>query len=119
MPTLKKQSICIVCRKTFNGTGRYCPLHKPARKKDLRPNSGKRGYDHGWRKVRDAVLTEYGIPPHLRHLYDVDHNPPYDRLMEPDHTRYQLIPRLHADHSSKTAQEDVRRDVRGRIIGKR
>lgn len=78
----------------------------------------KRGYDHTWRKVRAEVLTEYGIPKELWSQYDVDHNPPYNPNIESDHRNYELIPRLHADHSRKTAVEDTPRDKKGNFARK-
>lgn len=118
MPTIEKKSICIVCRKSFVGTGDYCPEHKPKRKPDTRANSGKRGYGTTWRKIRAKVLSDWGIPKERWHLYDVDHNPAYNAEIEPDHTKYNLIPRLHADHSRKTAEKDVKRDKNGRFLAK-
>lgn len=47
-----------------------------------------------------------GIPEDQWRLYDVDHNPPYDPSREPNHWAYSLVPRLHADHSRKTAAHD-------------
>ena len=52
------------------------------------------------------VLQKAGIPRGEWGKYDVDHNPPYNPALEPDHTKYQLIPRLHGEHSSKTVRED-------------
>ncbi len=86
----------------------YCAKHVPERKRsvDSRPSPSKRGYGRQWRKIRERVLREYGIPKEHWHLYDVDHEPPYDPDVEPDHTRYTLTPRLHAEHSRKTAKYD-------------
>jgi 5-methylcytosine-specific restriction protein A len=87
----------------------YCSLHKPApsiRLPDRRAAPSSRGYDREWRKVREEVLARYDIPRRLWPRYDVDHNPPYNPAIEPDHRKYTLIPRLHAEHSSKTARED-------------
>lgn len=112
MPTISSTHICASCRRSFTGSGSLCPQCRP---KDNRKPAFKRGYDHTWRKVRSAVLTEYNIPKELWPLYDVDHNPPYDPRIEADHTKYELIPRLHAEHSRKTATEDVRRYQNGQI----
>jgi hypothetical protein len=77
------------------------------RARDHRPSPAKRGYGREWReKIRPRVLREHGIPRDQWHLYDVDHNPPYDPDVEPDHIKYQLVPRLRPDHSRKTARED-------------
>ncbi len=123
MPRLNTQSRCDRCGATFKGAGLLCPACKPRYKdtvQGMRPrrSPSKRGYDHTWRKVRAKVLAEAGIPPEQWPLYDVDHNPPYNPGWEPDHTKYTLIPRLHDDHSSKTAQEDNRRNSDGKFRGK-
>jgi hypothetical protein len=81
-----------------------------------RDNSQWYGYE--WRKIRARVLVAYGIPKDQWSLYDIDHNPPYNPDIEPDHRMYTLIPRLHADHSRKTATEDNTRDTRGVFIAK-
>jgi len=60
-----------------------------------------------------------GIPQNQWPLYDVDHNPPYDPIKEPDHRRYVLVPRLRSDHSRKTATQDCQRDTMGRFIKKK
>lgn len=52
------------------------------------------------------MLLAHGIPRERWPEYDVDHVPAYNPAIEPDHTKYQLIPRLHADHSRKTVRED-------------
>ncbi|ADK81106.1 hypothetical protein [Sediminispirochaeta smaragdinae] len=75
-------------------------------RQDRRKSSTQRGYGAAWRKIRIEVLQAWGIPKRLWPKYDVDHNPAYDRRIEPDHRKYQLIPRLHADHSRKTAKFD-------------
>lgn len=86
----------------------YCEKHvrKTVRTKDTRPSPSKRGYGRQWQKIRERVLREYGIPKERWYLYDVDHEPPYDPAVEPDHTKYLLTPRLHAEHSRKTAKYD-------------
>ena len=95
--------------------GGRCELHAAAdearlrerpRQPDTRPSAARRGYDAGWRQVRAEVLRAAGIPRAEWPLYDVDHNPPYDRARERDHRKYQLVPRLHGAHSSKTNRED-------------
>lgn len=111
MPTLQKRSICVVCRRSFDGSGDYCPQHRKPRKP--RPSSAGRGYGYRWQKVREEVLLRHGIPREQWSLYDVDHNPPYNKEIEPDHRKYQLTPRLHAEHSRKTAEQDIKRDERG------
>jgi hypothetical protein len=87
-------------------------------RKDSRKSSARRGYGNTWRKIRENVLYKNGIPRDQWPLYDVDHNPPYDPSIEPDHSRYLLIPRLHAEHSSKTATEDTQRGSDGRYLMK-
>lgn len=84
---------------------RYCLKHK-REKSNGRKSAAKRGYDWRWRKIRERVLMMAGIPKEQWPLWDVDHNPLYNPAVEPDHTKYQLIPRLHADHSRKTVQHD-------------
>lgn len=118
MPRLEKNSICIICRRSFVGTGDYCPDHKPI-KIDNRQSASMRGYDHGWRKIRIEVLKKAGIPRTMWHLYDVDHNPPYDPDIEPNHRKYHLIPRLHTEHSRKTAENDIKRDEKGLFLPKK
>lgn len=91
----------------------------PKRKKDTRPSRSKRGYNSYWYKVRQEVLQSYRIPRELWPLYDVDHNPPYNKEVEPDHRKYTLIPMLKAEHSRKTAREDVKRDKKGKFVKKK
>jgi 5-methylcytosine-specific restriction protein A len=110
MPT-KPARMCRIpnCPNLTQDPSGYCPLHKPAysvRKPDKRMAPSRRGYCRAWRKVREEVLERYGIPRHLWSRYDVDHNPPYNPAVEPDHRKYTLIPRLHAEHSSKTCHKD-------------
>lgn len=81
-----------------------CPLH--GRAPDTRPSATARGYGWEWRKVRAEVLRQHGIPEAEWHLWDVDHSPRYDPANEPDHRRYTLTPRLHGEHSRKTATSD-------------
>lgn len=78
----------------------YCDRHKEQAPKGK--GSTERGYGYKWQQVRIGVLREAGIPRELWPDYDVDHNPPYDALIEPDHNKYTLIPRLHTEHSVKT-----------------
>jgi hypothetical protein len=63
------------------------------------------------------VLRDHGIPQDQWPLYAVDHNPPYNPEVEPDHSKYKLVPRLIEDHNSKTAREDTKRDHKGRFSG--
>lgn len=91
----------------------YCPAHvhlyKPFTRSDTqRPSASSRGYNRSWQSIRARVLAEHNIPKVDWPRYDVDHNPPYDSKVEPDHTKYTLIPRLHADHSRKTIRESIR-----------
>jgi 5-methylcytosine-specific restriction protein A len=90
---------------------RYCADHAPlhpryVRPEDSRPSPHKRGYDAEWRKIRAEVLVRHHIPKAQWGAYDIDHNPPYNRLIESDHRKYELIPRLRSDHSRKTATQD-------------
>ncbi len=114
MPRRVASAICMSCRKTFQGEGTKCRACRPA---DTRPSNADRGYDHAWRKVRAEVLEEHGIPRELWSKYAVDHNPRYNAAVEPDHRKYNLIPRLMRDHNRKTAIEDTRRDYKGRFSG--
>lgn len=104
-----------------DGTG-YCPEHARFyipfnRPVDERYSASRRGYGRGWRVIRERILAAYGIPRERWIYYDVDHVPAYDPEREPDHNKYQLIPRLHAEHSRKTVLEDGgwgnRRTTRG------
>jgi hypothetical protein len=51
--------------------------------------------------------------------YDVDHNPPYNPDIEPDHRKYTLVPMLRSDHSRKTVREDMKRDSEGKFLKKK
>ena len=73
---------------------------------DNRPSPSERGYGSDWRKIRERTLRLYGIPMYQWHKWDVDHSPVFDKAIEPDHSKYKLTPRLHAEHSSKTAARD-------------
>jgi 5-methylcytosine-specific restriction protein A len=88
----------------------YCEAHsylaETMRKPDRRPSASRRGYDAEWRRIRERALRDAGIPESRWSLYAVDHNPPYNPEIEPDHTRYTLIPRLISEHNRKTARED-------------
>lgn len=117
MPSRAHYSICNRCRITFVGTGTLCPSCKGIQQS--RPSPSSRGYDGRWRKIRARVLEAAGIPKEAWHLYAVDHNPPYDQAVDPDHTHYELVPRLIAEHNRKTAREDVKRDASGRIRGRK
>ncbi len=98
------------CPNLTSDSSGYCDVHaamRPAgRMPDKRPSSPRRGYGRDWQKIRAEVLTKTGIPRNLWPLYDIDHNPPYNPAIEPDHRKYTLIPRLHGEHSSKTCRED-------------
>ena len=87
-------------------------------RRDARKSAARRGYGHKWRKIREEVLSRAGIPQHHWYLYDVDHNPPYDPDVEPDHRKYELVPLLHAEHSWKTAERDMKRTKTGRFCEK-
>jgi hypothetical protein len=104
---------------THRGEGALCAQCKPvAQPKKGRPSNSERGYGREWRKIRKEVLRSYGIPEQDMKLYAVDHNPPYSRDIQPDHRMYSLVPRLIAEHNSKTAREDTSRDERGRFKGR-
>jgi hypothetical protein len=64
------------------------------------------GYGHGWARIRREVLRAHGIPEAEFHLWDLDHRPPYNPKIEPDHRRYDLVPMRHGTHSTKTARQD-------------
>jgi len=116
VPYRSKSKRCPGCGRTHQAETVKCPACKasaPARAS--RPSASSRGYGHGWRKTRAAVLRKHGIPRDQWHLYDVDHNPPYNPTVEPNHSAYTLIPRLKSAHSSKTATEDTPRDSLGRF----
>lgn len=83
---------------------------------DNRLGASARGYDANWRKVRAEVLTSAGIPETDWPKYVVDHRPPYNPAIEPDHRKYQLVPMLKADHSRKTVLHDQNRS--GNSFGK-
>lgn len=89
----------------------YCEEHAPAvpASSPLSPprrSAARRGYGRGWRRIRERALTSYGIPRHDWPLYDIDHRPPYDPDVEPNHSRYTLVPMLRSNHSRKTAREN-------------
>ena len=112
MPT-KPAKPCRVrtCANLTASPSGYCDLHahlyKPfTRSTDTRTSSSARGYGAKWRSIRAKVLKNAGIPKEQWPLYDVDHNPPYNPAVEPNHLMYTLIPRLHSEHSRKTAKED-------------
>jgi hypothetical protein len=112
--TVAMRNLCRApaCRRlAVDGTS-YCLEHaylqqesaKP--KHDSRPSPSRRGYGTNWRKIRERILASSGIPREQWRRYDIDHNPPYNPAVEPDHNKYTLIPRLHGDHSRKTIRED-------------
>lgn len=88
----------------------YCKAHESLvpslRKPDNRSPERQRHYGREWRGIRAEVLMDNGIPRADWPKWDVDHNPKYNPAIEPDHRKYTLIPRLHADHSVKTVRED-------------
>lgn len=101
-------------------SGSYCAGHsrQAPKQQDRRPSSSVRGYGRTWRRVRERTLRAHGIPPDRWPLYAVDHNPPYDPEIDPNHNHYTLIPRLIAEHNRKTATVDTKRDELGRFSGK-
>lgn len=120
MPSRVKNRRCPRCGRTHKGERAVCDTCSPKepRKRDERPSSSSRGYGPEWRRVRARVLADWGIPEEDWPLYHVDHNPPYNKEVEPDHNAYELIPRLISEHNRKTATEDTRRDSRGRFAGR-
>lgn len=86
----------------------YCAQHAVPvfSRPDTRQSSAKRGYDRAWRRIREQVLRQHDIPRSRWHLYDVDHRPRYNPAVEPDHTKYSLVPVLRSEHSRKTASID-------------
>jgi hypothetical protein len=102
-----KHPLCPMLTKSDNG---YCTTHESLaeqrRMADSRPNANERGYGASWRRIRERTLRLFGIPMHAWHLYDIDHEPAYDKARDPDHTHYRLTPRLHGEHASKTASAD-------------
>jgi hypothetical protein len=78
----------------------YCNIHK--RNADTRLSSSARGYGIEWRKIREGVLRAYRIPVASWPLYDIHHTPVYNAAIEPDHSKYRLIPMLHSEHSRET-----------------
>lgn len=107
-----KLNKCSECERLKNNK------HKQVLFGDKRLSPSKRGYGSEWKKIREKVLKSYGIPKEKWSLYDIDHNPAYNPEIEPNHTKYNLIPRLHSEHSRKTALCDVRRDSKGNFIKK-
>ena len=119
MPYKTKLRRCSRCGRTHDTGASLCSSCSPALQNvNPRLSASARGYDHTWRKIRESVLRDAGIPEDQWPLYDVDHNPPYNPSIEPDHTAYTLIPRLKSSHSHKTATEDTPRDYHGRFTRK-
>lgn len=100
------------CQRIVDTGNRYCTVHtkqnkrKRKRQPDQRESAAKRGYGSEWRKVREEVLQDWGIPKDQWSKYDVDHILSYDPDKEPDHRKYTLIPRVHSEHSKKTVKYD-------------
>ena len=84
----------------------YCREHQSLQPVPVRASAHARGYDATWQRIRIIVLSKAGIPRKDWHLWDVDHSPAFDPEVEPDHWKYKLTPRLHGDHSRKTAATD-------------
>ncbi len=98
------------CAELVRGSS-YCPHHMPQprngrNRQRFRQNAGERGYGAEWRAIRAEVLTRHGIPRHQWHLYAVDHRPRYNKAIEPDHRKYELVPMLKSEHNRKTARDD-------------
>ena len=107
MPT-KPKKYCTYpgCKDFALKHSNYCSRHRTTQSGIKRPNPNQRGYGATWRRVREKVLINAGIPRAEWGLYDVDHRPAYNPAIEPDHNKYTLVPMLHAEHSKKTARED-------------
>jgi len=90
--------------------GGRCAKHKKAKRKQYeegRPSAAKRGYGRYWREVvRPTVLREYGIPEDDWHLYEIDHDPPYNPEVDANHWNYTLTPLTHSEHGRKTSTHD-------------
>jgi len=90
------------------GRSGYCEKHqdqgKYGRKKTY--HSYQRGADREWRKIRIEVLRSHGIPQEDWPKYVIDHRPPYDPAIEPDHRNYTLVPMIRGKHSQKTNKFD-------------
>ena len=109
MPKKPKSPCKIPFCPGFAVSGGYCEAHSPLAeqaKTDRRAAANKRGYGAAWRKVRARVLRAAGIPEGQWYLYAVDHNPPYNPDVEPDHEMYTLLPTLIVEHNRKTASKD-------------
>ncbi len=109
---------CPTKRRSCDTSSQMCP-DCPRKARENRPSRSKRGYNSEWYRIRREVLEHYGIPREEWPLYDVDHNPPYNPAIEPDHRQYTLTPMLRAEHSRKTVNEDMRRDYDGKFIKKK
>lgn len=95
---------------THDASG-YCDVHAslrpvPRKPDKYRGNAAARGYGDEWRKIRVEILRAAGIPASEWPQYDIDHVPRYNATIEPDHRKYNLIPRLRAVHSRKTIAQD-------------
>ena len=95
-----------------------CPVCRPKKKNPDRPGIYQR-YGKSWKRIREMVLRDAGIPEEEWGKYQVDHRPPYDPDIEPDHMAYTLVPMLIEDHGRKTAQEEMDRDRMGRFKGRK
>jgi hypothetical protein len=84
----------------------------PVREADNRPSANKRGYGTEWNRIRQQVLDASMIPRNEQHLYDVDHTPCYDPVIQPDHWQYALTPRLHAEHTRITNRQKKKGETR-------
>lgn len=83
-----------------------CAVHaRPARTGPAR-SSAAAGYGYQWQQIRAEVLRRAGIPRADWPRYDVDHDPPYNPSLQPDHRRYTLTPMLRSAHARKTARQD-------------
>lgn len=111
MPT-RPRSICTYpgcADHALSGRSR-CAAHPYPRTGPAR-NMAQAGYGYEWQQIRREVLRAHSIPESEWPLYDVDHRPPYNPAIEPDHRQYALVPMLKADHSRKTREEAKRRKL--------
>jgi hypothetical protein len=115
---------CIVpgCLNVTTSKTRHCDKHAYLYKPYERPmqaisraSAAARGYNHAWKKIREGVLRGAGIPRGEWPLYDVHHTPDYDAAIEPDHRKYTLTPKLHADHSGETLR-NINKKRKGRGV---
>ncbi|OQY32040.1 MAG: hypothetical protein B6241_12500 [Spirochaetaceae bacterium 4572_59] len=62
--------------------------------------------DSEWKRIRIETLKAHNIPESQWKDYVIDHRPPYDPRVEPDHRNYTLVPMTRGEHSKKTNRYD-------------